>query len=193
MPAPLLFMVPKMDHNEWTTNMHQGPIPQEASFDPDAWRNMVHQRLTTCHYMEYIRWQPQDLVRPLWSVAVKAVGDSLLWSHIASMSARTYNPYDPNKETKIKRLDRYHKRDLNPFTGVADRWMAGGEPFQHRIVNTGHLRARMVKHLFDRERSGGIRVVIPDQYNTCMPPDVPKDLPPTQKPPAHDRFRKGSN
>ena len=191
MPFPLLFMVPKMEHNEWVSNTHKGPFPQEASLHPDAWRNMVHQRQANCHYVEYTRWQPMDLVRPIWSVATKAVGDALLWSHIASLSARTYNPLGPDCNPRTKRLDRYHFADTNPWTDVHDRWMESCEPFQHRIVNPAHLRGRMVKHLFERERSGGHRVVIPDQYNTCMAPDVPPNLPPGQKPPAHDRFRKG--
>ena len=132
-----------------------------------------------------------DLVRPIWSVATRAVGDALLWSHIASLSGRTYNPLNPNCNPRTKRLDRYHFADNNPWTDVPDRWMEMYEPFQHRIVNPAHLRGRMVKHLFDRERSGGYRVVIPDQYNTCMAPDVPANQQPGQKPPAHDRFRKG--
>ena len=190
MPAPLFFMVPKMDHDEWVTHTHRGPTPQEASFDPDAWRNMVHQRLANCHYMEYTRWDPKDLVRPVWSVAARAVGDTLLWSHVASLSARTYNPYRPDQDNRMKRLDRYHFVDTNPWTGVRDTWMELGEPFQHRMVNPAHLRGRMVKHLFDRERSNGFREVIPGQYNTCMAPDVPPNLPQGQKPPAHDRYRK---
>ena len=137
-PFPLLFMIPKMEHNQAAQNMHRGVPPEE---NVDAWRNNVHQRFALVHYMEYVRWNPRDLQRPLRAVLVKAVGDALLWSHVAGLSGRTYNPLDPKNPTheKIKRLDRLNLPMRHPHFDTMEP-MEQGEPFEARIVNSSHLR-----------------------------------------------------
>ena len=137
-PHPLLFMIPKMEHNQAAQNIHRGVPPEN---NVDAWRNMVHQRFANVHFMEYVRWDPKDLQRPLRSVLVKAVGDSLLWSHVASLSARTYNPMDPTTPgvEKMKRLDRLHLPERHPRKETLTP-MELAEPFEARIVNAAHLR-----------------------------------------------------